>query len=78
MDALWSREPTTVSGNLLIARQGVKVAAALGFKEQFLKPMGPFPIEGTFRIAAAIRNASTIIETWEVCQYNTIWHGEEI
>jgi hypothetical protein len=54
LDALWSREPTTVSGNLLIARQAVKVAAALGFKEQFLKPMGPFPIEGTFRIAAAI------------------------
>jgi hypothetical protein len=51
LDALWSREWTTVSGNLLTVRQGVKMAAALGFKEHY---QVPFPTEDTFGIPVAI------------------------
>lgn len=54
LDALWSREPTTVSGNLLVARQGVNMATALGFQDQLFRPMGPFPLEDSFGMAAAI------------------------
>jgi hypothetical protein len=54
LDALWSREPSTVAGNLLTARKGLKVAAALGFKDSLFRPMGPFPTEDTFGIVAAI------------------------
>jgi hypothetical protein len=43
-----------VAGNLLTARQGLKVAAALGFKDSLFRPMGLFPTEDTFGIAAAI------------------------
>jgi len=43
-----------VAGNLLTARQGLKVAAALGFKDTLFRRMGPFPAEDTFGIAVAI------------------------
>jgi hypothetical protein len=43
-----------VAGNLLTARQGLKVAAALEFKKSLFRPMGLFPTEDTFRVAAAI------------------------
>jgi len=54
LDALWSREPTTVAGNILTAGQGLNVTAALGFKESLFRPMGLCPIEDTFGITAAI------------------------
>jgi hypothetical protein len=54
LDAFWSREPTTVSGNLLTARQGVKIAVAFGFQDQLFRPMGPFPVDDRFGMAAAI------------------------
>ena len=43
-----------MAGNLLTARQGLKVSAALGFKNTLFRRMGPFPAEDTFGIAVAI------------------------
>lgn len=54
LDALWSREPSTVSGTLLACRQGARIATSLGFREKLFKPMGPFPIDDTFGMGAAI------------------------
>lgn len=34
LDALWSREPSTVRGNLTSCRQGADIAASLGFKDK--------------------------------------------
>jgi hypothetical protein len=54
LDALWSREPSTVRGNLTSCRQGADIAASLGFKDKLFRPMGPFPLEDTFGMAAAL------------------------
>jgi hypothetical protein len=54
LDALWSREPSTVSGTLLACRQGVRVAASLGFRSNLFRPMGPFPLEDSFGMGAAL------------------------
>jgi hypothetical protein len=54
LDALWSREPTTVSSTLLNCRQGARIAGALGFGSQLFRPMGPFPLSDTFGMGAAI------------------------
>jgi hypothetical protein len=54
LDALWSREPKTVSSNLAICKQGLQVAGALGFKGQLFRPMGPFPLDDTFGMGAAV------------------------
>jgi hypothetical protein len=54
LDALWSREPNTVRGTLMTCRQGADIAASLGFKDKLFRPMGPFPLEDTFGMAAAM------------------------
>lgn len=54
LDALWSREPSTVSGTLLSCRQGVRRAASLGFKDNLFRSMGPFPLGDSFGMGAAL------------------------
>ena len=54
LDALWSREPSTVSSVLLLSRQGIATAKALGIQKALYRPMGPFPLEDTFGMAAAV------------------------
>ena len=54
LDALWSREPSTVRSTLTLCRQGGRIAASLGFKNRLFRPMGPHPLEDTFGIGAAI------------------------
>jgi hypothetical protein len=54
LDALWSREPSTVSSTLALSRQGIAVAGMLGIKEALYQPMGPFPVDDSFGMAAAV------------------------
>jgi len=54
LDALWSREPSTVNHTLTACRQGASLAALLGFKYKLFRPMGPFPLEDTFGMGAAL------------------------
>jgi hypothetical protein len=54
LDALWSREPSTVRSTLSMCRQGGRIAASLGFKDQLFWPMGPHPLEDTFGMGAAV------------------------
>ena len=54
LDALWSREPSTVRGTLNMCRQGGRIAGGLGFRDQLFRPMGPHPLEDTFGMGAAV------------------------
>lgn len=54
LDALWSREPGTVYNTLLSSRQGARIAASLNFAGMLFRPMGPFPLDDTFGMGAAI------------------------
>lgn len=54
LDALWSREPTTVSSTLASCRQGARIARSLGFGDQLFPYMGPFPVDDTFGIGPAL------------------------
>ncbi len=57
LDALWSQEPTTISATLLSARHGARIAKSLGFGDQLYRPMGPmgpFPLEDSFGMGAAL------------------------
>jgi hypothetical protein len=54
LDSLWSVEPRTVSRNLTECRRGSNIAAALGFKSKLFRPMGPFPLDDTFGMCAAV------------------------
>jgi hypothetical protein len=54
LDAFWSREPTTISNNLTVCRQGLSISAAMGFKHKLFRPMGPFPVDDTFGMGAAV------------------------
>ncbi len=55
LDALWATEPPTVARNASELRRGANIALSLGIKSHKLfKPMGPFPLEDSFGMAAAI------------------------
>jgi hypothetical protein len=54
LDAFWAHEPSTVRGNLAACRQGADIAALLGLKAKLFRPLGPFPLNDTFGMAAAI------------------------
>ncbi len=54
LDSLWSVEPRTVSRTLSECRRGSNIAASLGFKHKLFRPMGPFPLDDTFGMSAAI------------------------
>ena len=53
IDALWSREPSTVSGNLSQARRMERIGAYYGF-ESVSPALGPFPLSDTFGMKAAV------------------------
>ena len=52
LDAMWSREPSTVAGNLRLAIRAVEIAKSLGIDDPF-PSMGPFPIEDTLGMKEA-------------------------
>jgi hypothetical protein len=55
IDAFWSREPSTVKGNLYEARRGAHSAKRFGFPEGFAAPpMGPFPLSDDAGMKAAM------------------------
>jgi hypothetical protein len=54
LDSLWSVEPRTVSRTLTECRRGSNIAQSLGFKHKLFAPMGPFPVDDTFGMSAAI------------------------
>ncbi len=54
LDALWAREPLTIKSNLMTCRQGLSIATSLGFGDKLFRPMGPFPLEDTFGMGAAV------------------------
>ncbi len=52
MDALWDKEPKTVSKIISQAQRAVELSFSLGILDPF-PPMGPFPMEDTFGMKAA-------------------------
>jgi len=54
LDAFWAREPKTVNTTLAACRQASQIASSLGIGNKLFRPMGPFPLEDTFGMAAAI------------------------
>jgi hypothetical protein len=54
LDALWSREPSTVLATLNGCRYGSSIARYLGFGDYLFPPMGPFPLQDTFGMGIAI------------------------
>jgi hypothetical protein len=54
LDSFWSSEPRTVSRTLAECKRGAKIAAGLGFEKQLFRPIGPFPLEDSFGMGAAI------------------------
>ena len=54
LDALWSTEPDTVSKNLSELRRGSMLASTLGIQKKMFRPMGPYPVDDTFGMGAAI------------------------
>jgi len=54
LDALWSMESRTVNRTLTECKRGLDIAASLGFKSKLFPPMGPFPLEDSFGMGAAV------------------------
>jgi hypothetical protein len=66
LDALWSREPSTVNGNLLQARKMETCGEDIGIKT-VSPPMGPFPFEDTFgmKVACTLLRGLLDLGKWE-------------
>jgi hypothetical protein len=66
LDALWSRETSTVTGNLSIARKMESCGEDIGIRS-VSPPMGPFPLEDTFgmKVACALLKRSLDPGKWE-------------
>lgn len=54
LDAFWVSEPDTVQRNAAELRRGANIARSLGFGHRMFRPMGPFPLEDTLGMGAAI------------------------
>ena len=52
LDAIWAREPTTISRNLGQARKMEELGELLGFTH-VVPPMGPYPLQDTFGMKVA-------------------------
>jgi hypothetical protein len=66
LDALWSREPSTVAGNLSQARKMEAAGDEVGF-DTIGPPMGPFPLEDSFgmKVACTLLRRSLDPGKWE-------------
>jgi hypothetical protein len=53
LDALWAREPRSVSGNLRERRRALKGALRLGIEDPHPFPRGSFPVKDTMGMAMA-------------------------
>lgn len=54
LDALWSHELTAVSVTMTTCCQGACITGSSGFKDKLFRSMGPFTLEDTIEIRAAI------------------------
>jgi len=54
LDAFWCSEPKTVAGTLREARRGLRIASSLGFRSKLFTPLGPYPLEDSFGMRAAV------------------------
>jgi hypothetical protein len=54
LDALWSREPSTIGGNRRGMEQLLQIWKQTGIKDHVLPPLGPHPTQDTFGMAAAV------------------------
>jgi hypothetical protein len=54
LDAFWCSEPKTVAGTLREARRGLRIASSLGFRNKLFTPLGPYPLEDSFGMRAAV------------------------
>jgi hypothetical protein len=54
LDSFWAREPRAISKSLSEIKRGLAVASSLGFARQLFPPLGPFPLEDSFGMGAAI------------------------
>ena len=54
LDAFWAREPGTIRGVLDEAKRGLSIASQLGFAHSLFPSRGPFPLEDSFGIGAAV------------------------
>jgi hypothetical protein len=66
LDALWPREPSTVTGNLSQAKKMEACGEDIGIKT-VSHPMGPFPLEDTFgmKVACTLLRWSLDPGKWE-------------
>jgi hypothetical protein len=75
LDAFWSRERTTVSGNRLWMRRGAEFNEALDQRSTY-QPLGPMPLEDLtgHGVAAQLLLSSTRRGTYheDHCQYDTV------
>ena len=54
LDALWASEPSTVGKTLSECRRGLRIARSFGFSKTLFRPTGPFPLEDSFGMGAAV------------------------
>ena len=55
LDALWSRERSTVQANRLQGKHWVSASESAGWNDHALPKRGPFPMEDTFGMQAAVK-----------------------
>jgi hypothetical protein len=73
LDSFWSREASTVEGNLREGRRIDRVAAQLGIEDPYGVPRGPFPLADTWGMRAAC--ASLVRSLDPGINAATIQHG---
>lgn len=54
LDAFWALEPLTVRRNLDEIKRGLTLASSFGFAHQLFRPLGPFPLDDSFGMGAAV------------------------
>ena len=54
LDALWAREPTTVSGNLQKMRELIRVSGEMNILRPPFPPIGPYPLEDVLGYGVAL------------------------
>jgi hypothetical protein len=76
LDAFWCSEPKTVEGTLREARRGLRIASSLGFRDKLFAQLGPFPVEDTFGMRAAVVMLEVSLNPGKndgTVQYGTVW-----
>jgi hypothetical protein len=70
LDSFWSREPTTVRGNLQEAKRGLKECTTVPFSGRLgYPPMGPFPLSDDFGMIAALVVLDRLLDSGRYLDY---------